>query len=113
MLALDVAVPLARIQDELRLAPGLDERLVHLLGLADGHAQVLLPVHHQRRRLRVLRLDDGRARVVLAADLVGIGVEEQLVETPDVRGQVEAAPVGHRGERDRGAEAIRLRDRPR
>src|SRR5262249_60407332 len=85
MLSLGPAVALARIDDQLRLASRLDERVVELERLRERGAEVVLPVEDQGRRAAFGRVVDGRAARVLAVRLVRVGLQEQLVELPDAR----------------------------
>src|SRR5436305_1741072 len=112
VLALRPAVPLARVDDELRLAARLDERVVELERLGQRRAEVVLAVQDQRRRAAVAGVVDGRASRVLAGRVVRFGLQEEPVELADVRRRVEADPVGHDREWHRGGEAVGLRDRP-
>src|SRR3954471_21568270 len=108
VLALGPALAPARGDDELRLAPGLDEGVVELESLPERRAEVVLAVDDQRRRLALGRVVDRGAARVLALRVVRIGLEEEPVEMADVRGRVEADPVSDDRERDRGGEAVGL-----
>ena len=69
-------------------------------------------MHDQRRSLDPAGVHHRRAVEVVAVRVVGVGVQEQLVEPPDVRRVVEREPVGDGCRRNRGLEAVGLRDRP-
>src|SRR5512132_3636548 len=73
--ALGPTVTLAREDDELGLAAGLDERVVELDRLCERRAEILFAVEDQRRRLAVPRVVDGRAPCVLAVQVGRVGLE--------------------------------------
>src|SRR5262249_60046956 len=79
VLSLVPAVALARVEDELGLAAGLDERVVELDRLGDRRAEVVLAVEDQRRRRAPVRVVDRRAACVLALPGVRVGVEGEPV----------------------------------
>src|SRR5687768_8161980 len=53
------AVELSRIHHELRVDAKTLERLVHLLAAGDGHVEVFLTAHEQRRRLDLVGVVEG------------------------------------------------------
>src|SRR6185437_4329788 len=98
VLAFRPAVALAWVDDELRLATALDERVVELECLAERRAEIVLAVKDQRRRLALVRVVDRRAVRVFAVRIPGLRLQIEPVELADVRGRVEADPVGHDSE---------------
>ena len=96
------AVVLARVDHQLRVDAKALERLVHLLAAGDGHVEVVLPAHEQRRRLDAIGLEERVAHlgpgVRVLPRLAHLGVVLQDVLVRSVHRHLQgAAGAGGRG----------------
>src|SRR5215204_2186743 len=89
------------------------QRAEHLLPTFAGRRPVVgVPKDQHQRRRQLVHVGDWGSRVKVLRILPGRLLEPGRLEQREVGGEPEAVPVGDIALRDRGLEALRLRDRP-
>ena len=106
-------MPLLGIRHQHRFDAVLQERIVKLYSLGCGGAPIERAADVKRRRLRLVRMHDGRARKILAVGTIEFIVEKERHEVRDVTEEMLAHEVGYGRHRHCRREARVLGDEPR